>query len=298
MSEPALKLQTESVESTLKDAKSTRKIVILITVVTMAIAISVSFYWFFYLKHFVTTDDAYIEADFYPVSTKIPGAIKEVLVHEGDAVTQGQVLLIIDDSDLAFEKNYKKLKVEKAQLDFKRSQTLHNSKAISDFDFENAEANLKSAEIDLQGTEIKISYTKVMAPASGVVAKRSSQIGQVIQPGQSLFVLVNDKEPWIKANFKETQIENLKIGQAVSIYIDGYSHMHFHGSVESIFPSSGAKLSILPPENSTGNFTRVVQRIPIKISFNKQDLKLIELKPGMSAEVSIDTSSEITHAKR
>ncbi len=251
---------------------------------------SLSYYWFVYLDRYISTDDAYLEADFYPISTKVAGSVKEVFAREGQVVKKGEVLLLIDDSDFMFEKNFKQLKFEKAELDLKRSTTLHETKAISDFDFENAEASLKAAEVDLQGTEIKIKYTKILAPADGIVAKRSVQLGQVIQPGQSLFIVVDENDRWIKANFKETQIKKLKVGQKVKITVDGFPSEPVQGFVESIFPTSGAKLSLLPPENSTGNFTRVVQRIPVKIVVDKNHKPEFSLKPGMSVEVSVDTT--------
>ena len=261
-------------------------IIILSSVVLIS---SLSYYWFVYLQRYVTTDDAYIEADFFPISTKVAGAVKEVYFREGQSVKKGETLLLIDDSDLVFEKNFKQIKVEKSALDFKRANTLHVSKAISDYDYENAEASLKAAELDLQGSEIKIKYTKILAASDGIVAKRSVQPGQIIQPGQSLFILVDDNYQWIKANFKETQINQLRLGQSVEIKVDGYTKQRLHGTIESIFPSSGAKLSILPPENSTGNFTRVVQRISVKIALDKNQNQKAFLKPGMSVEVSVDS---------
>jgi membrane fusion protein (multidrug efflux system) len=184
------------------------------------------------------------------------------------------------------------MKLQKAQTDLKRARELHESNAISEFDLENAEANYKANLTDLQGTEIKLKYTKVLSPSDGVVAKRSVQPGQFVQPGQVLVVVVDNRKPWIKANFKETQIEHLNPGQDVRIWLDSYPSLVIKGRIETIFPSSGAKLSILPPENATGNFTRIVQRIPVKISVqSSQSVDAIHLRPGMSAQVSVDTES-------
>ena len=290
MLEPSLKIlhQAPSEEPFKKGIH--RLLPIGIIFVALLMVSSLSYYWFVYLDRFITTDDAYLEADFYPISTKVAGSVKEVYAREGQIVKKGQTLLLIDDSDFMFEKNFKQLKFEKAELDLKRSTTLHETKAISDFDFENTEANLKAAEVDLQGSEIKIKYTKILAPADGIVAKRSVQLGQVIQPGQSLFIVVDETDRWIKANFKETQIRKLRVGQKVKITVDGFPNDPVQGFVESIFPTSGAKLSLLPPENSTGNFTRVVQRIPVKIIVDKNHKPEFSLKPGMSVEVSVDTT--------
>lgn len=258
------------------------------TIVFIGIA-SVSYYWYIYLERYVGTDDSYIEADLFPVNSRIMGYMKDVNVEEGDSVRKGQVLASIDDADIDFELNYKKLKLQKAQNDLKRARQLHESRAISEFDLENAEANYKANLTDLEGTEIKLRYTKVLSPSDGVVAKRSVQPGQFVQPGQVLVVVVDNRRPWVKANFKETQIEHLRPGQDVRIWLDSYPNALIKGKVETIFPSSGAKLSILPPENATGNFTRIVQRIPVKISVEQQEK--IYLRPGMSVQVSVDTES-------
>jgi membrane fusion protein (multidrug efflux system) len=266
----------------------------LLAVVFVAIA-AVGYYWYVYLERFVGTDDAYIEADLFPVNSRIMGYMKDVNAEEGDTVRKGQVLASIDDADIDFELNYKKMKLQKAQTDLKRARQLHDSRAISEFDLENAEANYKANLTDLQGSEIKLRYTKVLSPSDGVVAKRSVQPGQFVQPGQVLVVVVDNRRPWIKANFKETQIEHLKPGQDVRIWLDSYPNARVKGKVETIFPSSGAKLSILPPENATGNFTRIVQRIPVKISVEPQEK--IYLRPGMSVQVSVDTDAAIESSK-
>lgn len=288
MTESALKFEPKLVDpSTRRDLYSFLPLVIILT--SIVLISSLSYYWFVHLQRYVITDDAYVEADFFPVGTKVAGEVKEVYAREGQAVKKGEMLLLIDDNDLTFEKNFKQMKVDKAKLDFKRASTLHVSKAISDFDYENAEAGLKAAELDLQGSEMKIRYTKILATSDGIVAKRSVQPGQIIQPGQSLFIIVDDNYQWIKANFKETQINQLRLGQNAEIIVDGYSKELFHGTIEAIFPSSGAKLSILPAENSTGNFTRVVQRISVKIALEKDQKQKVFLKPGMSVEVSVDS---------
>ena len=232
---------------------------------------ALSYYWFSYLERYCSTDDAYAESDLYPVNSRIMGYVDAVNVAEGESVKQGQILATMDENDLAFEHSFKEMKFKKAELDYNRANTLHKSTAISDYDLENAEAAMKTAEADLKTTEIKMKYSKVISPATGVVAKRTMQVGQYVQPGQVLFVVVDDQKPWIKANFKETQVTNMKPNQSVVIELDGYPHVKFSGHVEMVFPSSGAKLSLLPPENATGNFTRIVQRIPVKIAFDHRD---------------------------
>lgn len=265
------------------------KVVGVLLVAVFMILGSVAYYWYVYLERFVGTDDAYIEADLFPVNSRIMGYMKDVNVEEGDVVKKGQVLASIDDADIDFELNFKNMKLHKAETDLRRARELHQSNAISEFDLENAEANYKANLADFQTSEIKLRYSKVLSPSDGVVAKRSVQPGQFVQPGQVLVVVVNNGKPWVKANFKETQIEHLNAGQDVRIWLDSYPGQLVKGKVETIFPSSGAKLSILPPENATGNFTRIVQRIPVKISIQMKDG--IAFRPGMSVQVSVDTES-------
>lgn len=270
--------------------KKPYRIVILLLVSVFMILGSVGYYWYVYLERYVGTDDAYIEADLYPANSRIMGYMKDVNVEEGDTVTQGQVIASIDDADIDFELNFKKMKLQKAKTDLARAQQLHDSNAISEFDLENADANYNANLADFQATEIKLRYSRVLSPSDGVVAKRSVQPGQFVQPGQVLVVVVDNRKPWIKANFKETQIEHLKPGQEVWVKLDSYPDAPIKGRVATIFPSSGAKLSILPPENATGNFTRIVQRIPVKISVKAQPG--VYLRPGMSVQVSVDTQSD------
>ncbi|AIL64564.1 Multidrug export protein EmrA [Rickettsiales bacterium Ac37b] len=142
-----------------------------------------------------------------------------------------------------------------------------------------SEAELSLSKIDLENTEIK-------AQNSGVITKNALQIGQLAQPGIALAYLVHSGKVWVEANFKETQIERIKNGQKVIIKIDSLQGKKFKGRVESMFPATGAEFSIFPPENATGNFTKIVQRIPIKIMFDEnQDLS--KLKPGMSSVISV-----------
>ncbi len=141
-----------------------------------------------------------------------------------------------------------------------------------------AEANFNLAKIDLENTEIK-------APTSGTVTKKNLQLGQLVSPNQALGYFVQNKV-WVVANFKESQIGRMKPLQKVLIEIDSFPEKNFIGIVDSISPATGAEFSILPPENGTGNFTKIVQRVPVKIIFEQgQDLSL--LKSGLSCEVKV-----------
>ena len=140
---------------------------------------------------------------------------------------------------------------------------------------------------DVDYAKLQLSYTTITAPGTGVASKKNIQIGQLVQPGQTLFSIVNDNSVFITANFKETQLTNLKNGQKVNIEVDAFPDMKLHGEVYNFAPATGAKFSLLPPDNATGNFVKVVQRIPVKIKFNTSKDTLAMLRPGMSVSVSV-----------
>jgi len=129
----------------------------------------------------------------------------------------------------------------------------------------------------------QLSYTKLTAPVTGKVGHRTVELGQQIERGQALMSVVSD-EKWVVANFKETQLGRMRPGQKVDIKIDAFPKAHFHGVIDSISPASGAQFALLPPDNASGNFTKVVQRLPVKIVFDKESIKGYEnlIAPGMS----------------
>ena len=161
-------------------------------------------------------------------------------------------------------------------------------KQLSTFDVEmtEVEARLKNAQAQLALAKLDVEYTQVRAPIDGIIGNRGVQLGQLVRPGLTLAQLVDNKKIWIEANFKESQLNKMRVGQSVTIKVDAHPDSEFKGKIESISPASGAEFSILPPENATGNFTKIVQRIPVKITFDKgTDLSL--LKVGFSAEVKV-----------
>lgn len=142
-------------------------------------------------------------------------------------------------------------------------------------------------QADVDYAKLQLSYTTITAPASGIASKKNIQIGQLVQPGQTLFSIVNDNSVYITANFKETQLTNLKDGQKVDIDVDAYPSWKLHGQVYNFSGATGAKFSLLPPDNATGNFVKVVQRVPVKIKINTSKDTLAMLRPGMSVNVSV-----------
>jgi membrane fusion protein (multidrug efflux system) len=130
----------------------------------------------------------------------------------------------------------------------------------------------------------------IAAPVSGRIGRKSVEVGQRVQPGQPLMAIVEDK-PWVVANFKETQLEKMRPRQPVDVEIDTFSHHPFRGKIDSLAPGSGNEFALLPPDNATGNFTKIVQRIPVKIVLDDDSIRGYEglISPGMSAVVTVAT---------
>jgi membrane fusion protein (multidrug efflux system) len=151
-----------------------------------------------------------------------------------------------------------------------------------------ADARVGAARAARDQAALNLSYTRLTAPFFGVVSKKTVELGQLVQPGQPLMSVVPLDDVWITANLKETEIENVKPGEPVDFTVDAYPGLHFRGHVESLSPATGARFSLLPPDNATGNFTKVVQRVPVRVRPDKVD-PAHPLRPGMSVVVTITT---------
>jgi len=152
-----------------------------------------------------------------------------------------------------------------------------------------AKASIQQRTADVENAKLNLSYTVITAPEDGHVSKVNVQIGQLIQAGQSIFTVVSDEAPWVVANFKETQLTCMHVGQKVFVEVDAYPGRQFEAKVTSLSPATGARFSLLPPDNASGNFVKVVQRLPVKIEFvNPEDKMLKELRPGMNVDVDVN----------
>ncbi len=152
-----------------------------------------------------------------------------------------------------------------------------------------ASANIKRAQAVLESAKLNLDYTVVTAAIDGQVSKIGIQPGQFLQPGQSLFYIINNSVAWVTANFKETQLNKMVVGQKVTLKVDAYPDTEFKGTVTSFSPATGARFSILPPDNATGNFVKTIQRLPIKISIDADnDVEKVKLlRPGMNVDVDV-----------
>lgn len=161
---------------------------------------------------------------------------------------------------------------------------------VSQADYATAQAAITQAQAALKNAQQQLAYTSIAAPVGGRVGRKNVQVGQQVQPGTPLLAIVDDQY-WVTSNFKETQLGKMHPGQKAEIKLDSFPDHIFTGRVESLSPASGAQFALLPPDNATGNFTKVVQRIPVRIVFDQDSVRGFEqaITPGMSAVVTIET---------
>ncbi len=241
------------------------------------------------LVFFESTDDSFVKAHVHVVSSRIPGTVLQVLVDENQLVKKGQILVKLDPRDYETQIKIAQANFSKAHKDIGRFSQFMNELGPTDRPvFDQYQANALVSEAELTKAQLEYEYTNIVAAEDGKIGKRSVETGELIQPGQALMALVEAK-PWIEANFKEHQVARLRVGQKVAIRVDAIPHHDFAGYIESISPGSGSTFSLLPPDNATGNFTKIVQRISVRVAFEEGALKGFEDRfvPGMSTEVTV-----------
>lgn len=150
-----------------------------------------------------------------------------------------------------------------------------------------AEVGMQQQQANVDFAKLQLSYAYIIAPTDGFISKKNVQPGQLVNPGQILMSIVDDSQLWITANFKETQVERMKVGQDVTVKVDAYPDKTFKGKIESIQAATGSKFSLLPADNATGNFVKVVQRIPVRITLIDDKNDAFELRAGMNVNVAV-----------
>jgi membrane fusion protein, multidrug efflux system len=205
------------------------------------------------------------------------------------AAAQAQTVAANESSAASAQKTVEQ---RQAQLDEQRSkleQTENSAPlqvAIREADIKSQQANAESAQSSVEKARLNIAYCQIAAPVSGVVTQRSAEVGARISAGQQLMMIVQINDLWVTANYKETQLSRIHPGQPVRIYVDAL-HDTFDGKVESMPAVTGSRTSVLPPENATGNYVKVIQRLPVRIRFNPNQKDLDKLRPGMSVEPKV-----------
>jgi membrane fusion protein (multidrug efflux system) len=326
--------------------EKSRKVYIPMTLVIALVLLGVV-YWYIDYSKYIKTDDAKVEADNVAVSPKMLGRISELFVDEGNAVKKGQLVAVLDSTDMVAQKNQTiaaKMLAEasvlqaqaKYQYDLKSNKVLevflskteedydrakvqfdgnvitqeqydhakkaletaqaqleaaHSMANVSNTQIQSAQAAVESAQaqINLIGTQLK--NTKLYAPSDGVIGKRWLMPGDIAQPGQSIFTIVNDNNLWISIFLEETKLQNLRVGQPVIFTLDTYPGATFTGKILTLGSNTASQFSLIPASNASGNFTKVTQRVQLKISINGvtegKKLEDYRILSGMSAVVKI-----------
>lgn len=308
-----------------KPRKSLRPFVIL-AVVLLLIGGAFGLYGW-HNSFFATTDDAEIDGNLYTIAAQIGGRVTQVQVGDNQHVIAGQVLVLLDDRDqrvalLKAESGVAQAdadlaqdqaevaeaaaNVTDAQNDYNRFSAV-NPRATTPQQVDAATAAIQSARAKLAAAQalvqrgeadqaaagaaladarLQLSYTQIAAPAAGHVALKTVQPGNVVSAGTPMMALVSD-EVWVTANYKETQLAGIRIGAAATVNVDAVPGVTFKAKVDSVQYGTGAVFSMLPAQNATGNYIKVVQRVPVKLVFTDDRVKQYMLAPGMSVEPSI-----------
>ncbi len=299
-----------------------RKKKIIIPALIIIIAAAAGIYWYIGQLGYISTDDAFIDSNKLSVSSKILGRITMLQVDEGDTVKQGQLLVRLDSTDLKAQESQAKamlnLAVEginlanvnlaKAQDDFNRAEQQYKNKIIPKEQIDHAQKALESAKAELNIDKTKVGTSEaqlnviktslqnasIYSPMNGVIGKRWVLEGDIVQPGQPIFTMFDLKNIWVTADLEETKLSSIHVGDKAEISVDAYPDQKFMGEVYQIGSNTASQFSLIPPSNASGNFTKVTQRVPVKISIApvdmagrpdpKEDIKLL---PGMSVEISI-----------
>lgn len=290
---------------TLHGIKERKKLFsVFFTISSIFILISFCLY-FFFLKGHISTDNAYTNADMAEVTSMTSGIVKEIRVMDTQHVEKGDVLVVLDDTDARLALSRAEAGIKRAEanlkhskLDFERKEFLLSKKAGSAEDVtvaENAlrvaEAELAQAQVDGEQAKINCERTMIKAPMSGIVSKRDVQLGQRVDAGKYMLSIVPLSAIYVNANFKEGQLSEVCVGQQAEVTSDLYgSRVVYRGTVVGLSGGTGSAFAIIPAQNATGNWIKVVQRLPVRIALNPDDLKQHPLRVGLSMDVTINVS--------
>ncbi len=346
----------------------------IIVVLIVAVGLAIGIPWYLYSRHYVSTDDAFIDGHIIPVSPRVAGHVVNVYVNDNQFVHQGDLLVRLDPRDFQVRVQQAEAAVEAAharfsaadnqhtqtrvkvnvaeetyrealasvtaaeaqyqrdRYDLERYRELYKTGVVTQQLYEHTLTSTKASQANVQAArrkaaaargevagaqaavlaardtlrqqhaglnqaramleqvKLQLSYIEIPSPEAGYVTHKTVQTGQYLQPGQAMLTIV-EPDIWVTANYKETALTHMQPGQPAKIKVDAYPDKTFHGHIESIQRGSGARFSLLPPENATGYFIKVVQRVPVKIVFDTPpDLQRYHMGPGMSVEPTVNVS--------
>ena len=267
--------------------------------VVVILALGGSGYWW-YASGRVSTDDAFVEGRLVRISAQVAAQVEKLAVTDNQMVKEGDLLVQLDDRELRAQAEQAEAQARAAQvtaqnagIDARRASELFARQLIARQALDAAQATARSTASEAEALRkqasaaaLKLSYTRITAPEAGRITRRTVEEGAYVQVGQVLMTIVPN-DFWVIANYKETQLDRVRPGQPVVIKVDAYPRLRLRGHVDSIQAGTGARFSLLPPENATGNYVKVVQRVPVKIVFDELPANPI-LGPGMSVVPTIE----------
>jgi membrane fusion protein, multidrug efflux system len=264
-------------------------------------------YWFFYGSRYISTNNAYVAAEIAKVSAPIEGLVNAIDVSDTQLVQKGDLLVQIDDQEIKLKLKQAKARLLKAEADLERSQlnyqrrkSLAPSSVISEEDLSDSENAIKVAKAHLQEAlalqdlaELNERRTYIYAPIEGIVVQRQVQLGQRVLVGDPLLSIVPLYDSYVNANFKENQLRQIKTGQRVTLTADKYGPgLKFQGKIQGLSGGTGSFFALIPAQNATGNWIKVVQRVPVRIALDPEALRKMPLEMGLSMHVKIHLSNK------
>ncbi len=254
---------------------------------------------------FVSTDDAYVKQDKVPISADASGRVVEVLVGDQAPVKKGQLLFRLDEAPFRIALQRTQAQLDLVMLEVESARNLEIARQNAAASREGASGGLSNFDRDpnrplskhprfLQAkamrdqAALELSYTRIFAPATGVVANNSLREGVYVQAGRPVFAIVATDPLWIEANYKETDLTHVRLGQLATLSVDAFSNHDIRARVTGINPGTGSEFSLLPPQNASGNWVKVVQRVPVRLEPLEVGADTV-LRAGMSVSVEIDT---------
>jgi membrane fusion protein, multidrug efflux system len=269
---------------------------ILIAVIVGIVVLIVAVIYISYALSHETTDDAYTQGYVHLISSRVTSNVIELDIVDNQFVRQGQVLMRLDPRDFKVQVDKAQADYDKAKSDFDRVDALKGDVAISKQDYDQTKSNFEVAAASLEDAENQLGYCTIVAPTDGFIGNRTVNVGNRVTVGGALMAVVQDI--WVIANYKETQLGKMKAGQQVQITVDAIPGKKFRGHIDSFSPGTGATFALLPPDNATGNFTKIVQRVQVKIFFQPDDIKDFRDRfvPGLSVETAVDLDAPLVQA--
>lgn len=260
-----------------------------VTICTVAFGL----YWGLYGSRYVSTDNAYTATEIAQVTPEVDGTIAAVRVVDTNSVKAGDVLAEIDPRDMQVAYDKAKANFDRAKIDFDRRKALSASGSVSADELTRSENDLALASANFREASLNLERTTIKSPIDGVVAKRQVQLGQRVRAGTPLMVIVPLHKLHVDANFKESELEKIQVGQPVRLTSDLYgSRVVYHGVVDGFSGGTGAAFATIPAQNATGNWIKVVQRVPVRIRLKPEELAENPLSVGVSMRVRVDTRAD------